>query len=340
MGTLDIRQVQIPIVYNNSIKGYIIGAVSLKDTKMVISNLGETLLILYPVILLVLFALSRYLAGRSILPIKNITDTTNQITKNTLAERVSLPPNKDELYKLSTSINNLLNRIENALKREQQFTSDASHQLRTPLSTVQGTLEVLIRKPRTQKEYEEKIAYTLSEVDNMTETLDQLLILARLDPDKTIQNEVEMPVMQIIEPILKQNHQLIKDKNLKVHLNLSMAENSSIPSYCSHLILDNIIHNAIKYSGENGNLRVRIHEEGSKLLCTIEDDGLGINHEDLDNIFQPFFRSSALTHKNIQGNGLGLSIAKKAADTIGARIKVSSELGTGSTFTVTFLSKS
>lgn len=340
LGVLDIRQVQIPIVHDNIIKGYIIGAVSLKDAKMVISNLGKTLLILYPVISLILFGLSRYLAGRSISPIRNITDTTNRITKYTLTERVSLPPNKDELYELTASINDLLNRIENALNREQQFTSDASHQLRTPLSAVQGTLEVLIRKPRTQKEYEEKIAYSLSEIDYMTETLEQLLILSRFDPDQTLQNEVAVSVIPVVESILKQYHQLIKNKNLKVQLDIKNLDDRMIPSYCAHLILENIIHNSIKYTHKDGTLKLGIYGQGQQMVCVIEDNGIGIKNEDLDNIFLPFFRSSALSHKDIPGNGLGLSIAKKAADAIGATIHVSSESGSGSTFTVSFLSKS
>ena len=277
--------------------------------------------------MLILFGLSRYLAGRSIQPIKNITDTTNRITKNTLAERVALPPNKDELYKLSASINNLLSRIENALDREKQFTSDASHQLRTPLSAVQGTLEVLIRKPRTQKEYEEKISYSLSEIANMTETLEQLLILSRFDPDQTLQNEVAVSVIPVVESILKQYHQLIKNKNLKVQLDIKNADDRMIPSYCAHLILDNIIHNSIKYTQKNGMLKLGIYGQDQQLVCVVEDNGIGIKNEDLDHIFLPFFRSAALSHKDIQGNGLGLSIAKKAADAIGAKIKVSSEPG-------------
>ncbi|MDZ7613760.1 MAG: hypothetical protein U5K51_08740 [Flavobacteriaceae bacterium] len=105
---------------------------------------------------------------------------------------------------------------------------------------MQGTLEVLIRKPRTQKEYEEKIAYTLSEVNYMSETLEQLLILARFDPDQTIQNEVEAPVIPIIESILNQYHELIKSKNLKVHLDIKITNEGLVPSYCAYLILDNV----------------------------------------------------------------------------------------------------
>lgn len=113
-----------------------------------------------------------------------------------------------------------------------------------------------------------------------------------------------------------------------------------IPSYCAHLILENIIHNSIKYTPKNGTLKLVIYGQDQELVCIIEDNGIGIKNEDLDNIFLPFFRSSALSHKDIQGNGLGLSIAKKAADAIGAKIQVRSEPGKGSTFTVSFLSKS
>ena len=152
-----IRQVQLPIEENGRIKGYILAAMSLESSKMVLFNLKNVLLFSYLVLLAGLYFISRYIAGRSIIPVKTITQTTNRITKNNLNERVILPKNKDELYDLSFGINELLQRIENAMERERQFTSDASHELRTPLSAVRGTLEVLIRKPREQKEYEDKI---------------------------------------------------------------------------------------------------------------------------------------------------------------------------------------
>ncbi|PKP25381.1 MAG: two-component sensor histidine kinase [Bacteroidetes bacterium HGW-Bacteroidetes-2] len=332
----NIRQVQIPIEHHNKIKGYILAAMSLEDSLMVISKLQNTLLILYPIVLIGLFFVSRYLAGRSIIPIQNITNTTNRITKSTINERVTLPPNKDELYDLSSSINELLNRIEKTLQREQQFTSDASHELRTPLATLRGTLEILIRKPRTQQEYEEKVKIVLSEVDKMTITLEQLLLLARFDSQKTAKQETNESLATLINNLLEKHKKGIDFKNILILFNTKKYENDLVPKYYAGLILDNIIQNAIKYSPNDSEINIVISQNEKNLVCTIKDKGIGIKKEDLEKVFIPFFRSDALKHKEITGNGLGLSIALKAAQAIQANIEVESERNQGTTFSITF----
>ncbi len=331
-----IRQVQIPIEENGKIKGFIVTAMSLESSQMVLLNLRNILFFSYLVLLAGLYFISRYIAGRSIIPVKVITDTTNRITKNNLNERVVLPQNKDELYDLSSGINQLLQRIENAIERERQFTSDASHELRTPLSAVRGTLEVLIRKPRERAEYEEKVKYSLTEIDRMSDTLEQLLQLARLDPDSKDSNENLAPLPTLIDETLLIFKTAISDKNLVVDVKNALDFNPNVPRYYTNLILKNSISNAIKYSKENGLLRIAITESNSNIICKIKDEGIGIKKEDLDKVFNHFFRSDALNHKSITGNGLGLSIAKKAADAINAKITIESDCGAGTTFIIEF----
>ena len=336
-----IRQIQIPIEQNGKIKGYIVAAMSLESSNMVFLKLKNVLIISYLLLLAGLYFISRYLAGRSIVPIRNIIETTNRITKSNLNERVNLPNHKDELFQLSSSINELLQRIENAIEKERQFTSDASHELRTPLSSLRGTLEVLIRKPREQYEYEEKIKYSLSEIDRMTTIIEQLLLLARLDSNFKKNNFVakttpyeSLPI--IIDEILTRYKNEISAKNLNLDLNMVLTNESLAQKYYANLILDNIIGNAIKYSRQNSNLQITVTDGESGIICEIMDEGIGIKWEDIDKLFNPFYRSDALNHKEIFGNGLGLSIAKKAADAINAKLFVESELGVGTKITIAF----
>ncbi|GAA4280939.1 sensor histidine kinase [Gaetbulibacter aestuarii] len=331
-----IRQIQKPIQSNGETKGYLIAAISLEPSIMVLLNLRNILIISYLLLLSVLYFISRYLAGRSIIPVKNITNTTNRITKNNLNERVALPEYQDELYDLSTGINKLLQRIENAIERERQFTSDASHELRTPLATLRGNLEVLIRKPRTQQEYEEKIDYCLSEIDTMSDTIEQLLLLARLDSSQEQINEEQISLNILINDILKQHQNDITIKNLRVIFENKIRENIELPKYYATLILDNIISNAIKYSKNKQTIQIILYASKRQVMCKIQDEGIGIKSEDIPNIFNHFFRSDALNHKSITGNGLGLSIAQKSAESINAEIEVKSELGKGSIFIVYF----
>ncbi len=331
-----IRQVQIPIEQNGKIKGFILAAMSLESSNMVLLNLRNVLFFSYLVLLAGLYYISRFIAGRSIIPVKVITQTTNRITKNNLNERVILPQNKDELYDLSSGINQLLQRIENTIERERQFTSDASHELRTPLSTLRGTLEVLIRKPREREEYEGKIKFSLTEIDRMSDTLEQLLLLARLDNDSKASKETSIPLPTLIDEILSRQKKAITDKGLSIAFHNEVSQEQIVPGYYTNLILENIIGNAIKYSRKYTTLQIIITESDAVLICKVVDEGIGIKKEDLDNVFNHFFRSDALDHKSIPGNGLGLSIAKKAADAIGASIEVESEMGQSTTFIIRF----
>jgi HAMP domain-containing protein len=125
---ISVRQIQVPLYQGTKIIGFLMVAMSLEDSKMVLNNLFFILVVAYPLILLVLFLIARFIAGKSIKPISAIIETSKVITKDNLKSRIPLPQNKDELYLLSQTINNLLDRVENAIEREKQFSSDASHE--------------------------------------------------------------------------------------------------------------------------------------------------------------------------------------------------------------------
>jgi signal transduction histidine kinase len=335
LGGREIRQAQISLIRDGAIAGYILVAMPLEDTEMVLANLKNILLLLYPVVLFLLFFISRFLAGKSIIPIKQITETTNRITRSNLNERVLLPENKDELHTLSTSINDLLQRIQDAMEREKQFTSDASHELRTPLSVLKGTLEVLNRIPRSEKEYKEKIAFSIKEIDRMSGIVNQLLLLARLDKSSLTKTQ-PIQLISAIDEVLQRHKTAIKEKDLKVTLEDFSGEEVETDPYYLDLILDNLVGNAIKYSFPASSLLIQVKKEGHQLACSIQDQGIGIRQEDLQNIFMPFFRSEALNHKEIKGNGLGLSIVQKACNLIHSQLKVESQINSGTTVTLVF----
>lgn len=322
-----IRQVQIGILEQGELKGYIVAAVPLEASLMVLTNLMKTLLILFPISVMVLFFISRYLAGKSIAPIATIIGATSSITRNNLSERVPLPENQDELYELSTSINGLLDRIEAAMEREKQFTSDASHELRTPLAALRGTLEILIRKQRNVEDYEEKINYSLSEVDRMSVIVEQLLFLARNDQQQSHQKQHRVPIAVLIDETLSRFQKELKRKQIKVSLEADESGDYILPYYYGNVILENIVGNAIKYSYENTTLSIRLENSMGECHCYIRDEGLGIKDTDLAQVFIPFFRSDALGHREIPGSGLGLSIVQKAVNAIGAKIAIRSKQG-------------
>lgn len=335
-----IRQVQLPLEQDGKIKGYILVAMSSESAQSVILMLRNVLLLSYLVILSGLYFISRYIAGRSIKPMQNVTQTIKHISTSNLKERVELPPNKDEIHELSSGFNALLNRIENALEREKQFTSDASHELRTPLASLRGTLEVLVRKPRTQAEYEEKIHFSLKEIERMTSTLEQLLLLARLDSQDNTKKEKLISLPTIIHESLSHFKNEIQEKKLTVSFDFNEDEKLLVPHYYTHLMVENALSNAVKYAHNGGKLTIQCKQTQNQVECIIQDEGIGIKREDLDLIYGNFYRSDALSHKHISGNGLGLSIVKKCADAIGAKLHINSELDKGTSVQILFENES
>ncbi len=331
-----IRQIQFPVEQNGKIQGYILAAMSSESAMAVILKLRNVLFMSYFVVLIGLYFFSRFLAGRSIKPVQEVTKTIRGISKYNFKQRVALPQHKDEIHELSSGFNSLLERIENALEREKQFTSDASHELRTPLAALRGTLEVLIRKPRTQAEYEEKIKYSLSEIGRMTDILEQLLLLARLDTKAIDNNYNFISLPAVIDESLTHYKRQISEKALLISFQFEQNKPLLVPYYYTKLILENIISNAIKYSNSGAVLKITANEIDQHVVCSIEDKGIGMKEDDLKHIFENFFRSDSLNHKQISGNGLGLSIAKKCADAIEAKLEVQSIIGQGTTATITF----
>lgn len=331
-----IRQIQVPLLDKNKIIGHLFIAMSLDDATMILTNLQETLLIAFPLILAVLFLIARLIAGRSIMPVTQITETSSRITKDNLKERIVLPQNKDELYVLSKTINDLLERIENAVEREKQFTSDASHELRTPLTVLKGTLEVLIRKPRTQAEYEDKIKYGISEVNRLNNLVDQLLLLARFENQIQSLKIEKIYLNALILDILTRYSLKINAKKISVNHSFSEEYYVESDNYLVSIIIGNIISNAIKYSNENGELSITLSQNENTTICTISDKGIGIPKEDLDKILNPFYRSNPTQHPDIKGSGLGLSIVKRLAELLGMQFEIQSEINKGTSVVLSF----
>ncbi|SEF95750.1 sensor histidine kinase [Algoriphagus boritolerans] len=330
IGASEVRQMQIPLFNGGKLEGYLLLAKSFEDSRELLNNLRNVLLILYPIILLSLFLTMRYLAGKSIEPIRQIIRKTNQITQSNLNERVPEAEPNDEIGQLTRSINELLERLEASLNREKQFTSDASHELRTPLSVLRGTLEVLIRKPRTSDEYVEKIKTSLATIDRMSATIDQLLALAREEKGKNLVKE-ELELITFLEEI-------VDEAAVEHNRKIIFQSQSGVPIYVKanekslQMILSNLIQNAVKYSPQDSEIVVKTGITHALPFIEICDRGAGILGEHLDKIFDPFFREKSVVDQLIPGTGLGLAIVKKLAQESGIKISVSSEKGVGSTF--------
>ncbi len=333
IGSREVRQRQIPLLNAGKQEGYLLLAKSFEDSRELLDNLRNVLLLIYPLILVSLYLSMRYLAGKSIEPLEKISLKTNQITQQNLNERVPETGTNDEIGQLTRAINSLLGRLEQAMQREKQFTSDASHELRTPLAVLRGTLEVLIRKPRSAEEYETKVKTALVSIDRMSAMLDQLLALARVENGKNLVKE-ELELITFLEELAdkiteEQAHQIQFQSLVGVPIYVATHEKSL------EMILQNLLENAVKYSKNGGEVFLRVGKE-KEAFIEVVDTGTGISSEYLEQIFDPFFRVQEALDHGIPGTGLGLAIVKKLAQEASIRLSVSSEKGKGSTFRLDF----
>ena len=331
LNSIPVRQTQTTIKNNNKTIGYLVVAMSLDDFEIVYI-LRKILVVTFPLIILVLFLLARFFAGKSIQPVTHIIATSSQITKDNLSARIELPTNKDELYVLSKTINDLLDRMEDTVEREKQFTSDASHELRTPLAIIKGTLEVLVRKPREKQEYEDKINFCINEVNRLNQLVDELLLLARFENQKQ-NNKIENVYLNaIILDSLSRYSEKIKTNQLSV--NTQFDEDFYIQSdyYLISIVINNLISNAIKYSKQNGTVSITMKMKNQQTVLSIADNGIGIAKDELTKIFHSFYRVNVSSHSSIKGTGLGLSIVKRLCDLLQITVEVTSTENVGTTF--------
>lgn len=333
IGSKELRQRQIPLFTAGKQEGYLLLAKSFEDSRELLDNLRNVLLLIYPLLLITLYLTMRYLAGKSIAPLEQISQKTNQITQQNLSARVPDSGARDEIGLLTQSINNLLDRLEQAMQREKQFTSDASHELRTPLSVLRGTLEVLIRKPRTAEEYAQKVKTALGSIDRMSAMIDQLLALARVENGKNLVKE-ELELITFLEELadkfsLEQKH-TITFQSLVGHPIYVRTNEKSL-----EMILDNLLENAIKYTQGKDEVLLQVGIDQLPFIDVV-DAGCGIAPEQLEQIFDPFFRAKEALDLGIPGTGLGLAIVKKLAQESDLQLSVTSTEGQGSTFRLAF----
>ncbi len=330
-----IRQGQFPII---NVKGKLLGqldiGISQVESTLILRNLRLTFFIAFPFILLVFFFATSWAASRGIAPMNDLIRVAGTINDKNISTRIPLPPHRDEIHQLTTTMNELLQRIEESLIREKQITADISHELRTPITVIRGTLEVLIRKKREPEQYEEKIRTVIHEVDTLNKVIDQLLQLSRIDAGMLSFNITSVPLLPLLEDIKVKRYHLLSEKEMS--LQIIVPEQACVytdPDFL-RIILENLIGNAIKYGFAAQPVTCTWDEQHQRL--SVSDKGPGIPADQIPLLFNRFYRADSSRNSGTDGVGLGLSIVKNLADMLGISVSVDSREDYGTTFTLTF----
>lgn len=260
-----------------------------------------------------------------------LSSRIKHISRRNLDERILDIKSEDEIGELATSFNNLLDHLDDAFKREQQFIADVAHELKTPLATQRSSLEVTLSKERTKEVYKKALEEALEENNQLSSTLKNILDLAWSETYTETKKNTVFNLSELIEELCDIAEKMAQAKHLTIQSSVQkdIAVNGFKDKFARAIL--NIIDNAIKYT-HRGTITIQLKKTKTNAIITIIDTGQGISKEETTKIFSRFYRGSK-TDK-IFGSGLGLAITKSVISLHHGSITVESKLNKGTTFTI------
>ncbi|MBV6519611.1 MAG: hypothetical protein DCC43_03830 [Candidatus Brocadia sp.] len=277
----------------------------------------------------------RFMAKKALRPIDCMIKDLQKIETEHLGKRLVIHPVKDEISELSGVINEMLTRLENSFSQVRQFTTDASHELRTPIAIMKAGIEVALSSERDICSYQQILANTLEDLGRFSKIIESLFILAKADAGQYELQKKRMNLHPVVMDIAEQLKLIAEPKNIFV--SMEKMEDAFIDGdeLLIRMMLLNLIDNAVKYTQANGTIKLSLYKDNGCVKISIRDNGIGISQEDLPRIFDRFYRACKVRTANHTSSGLGLSICQWIVKSHHGTIIVNSELHKGSTFTVT-----
>jgi len=277
-----------------------------------------------------------WISGRALAPIERITEDARTISFQNLSDRLAVPNANDELRQLAETLNAMLDRIERAVGQIRQFTADASHELRAPLTLIQTAAEFSLRRDRPKEELVDALQKILLESRRTSQLTSNLLLLARADADQQAIEPVVLDLSAVCRGAVDQALILAADKRLEISADLSAGRVEVCGEEASlERLLLILVDNAVKYTPEGGQITLTLKASGNEAIVRVRDTGVGISAGDLPHVFDRFWRADKVRSRALGGTGLGLSIAQWIVGKHNGTLTAESELGRGSVFTVT-----
>lgn len=316
-------------------KAYTVQAASLMNEAYEALERFRLMLLLIAPLLLILASVGGYwLSNRALAPVDGISRAAERIRIENLDERLNVPETGDQLQRLSETLNAMLSRLAMSVRRIKQFTADASHELRAPVSLIRTTAEVAAQKrDRPAGEYLQALDEILEESERTSQVVDSLMLLARADSGKVTAEFRAADMCVIVRGAAEQGEKLSKIRGLQftVHLPEKPAWIQADEDALRRALLI-LIDNAAKYTPLGGIVTVTLEGRDGFALASVSDTGIGIAEDDVGHVFDRFWRADKARSREQGGAGLGLSIAKWIVEMHKGTIGVESKLGEGSRF--------
>ena len=284
--------------------------------------------------MILLAMLSVFLADRMVRPIHKITGAIENVTEG-YSDDVLHVDTFTETRQLSEAFNKMLGRLKILDESREEFVSNVSHELKTPMTSMKVLADSLLEQDNVPVEmYQEFMQDIAKEIDRENQIITDLLSLVKMDRSGQTMNIRTMNINDLLEQILKRLKPIAEKKNVEMVMETFRPVNAEIDETKFTLAVSNLVENAIKYNHENGWVHVSLNADHKYFYVKVEDSGIGIPEQDQAHIFERFYRVDKSHSREIGGTGLGLAIARNAVLVHRGSIKVYSNEGEGTTFTV------
>ena len=332
---MSLRRIFMPVFDQGEVRYLLQVGASLSLKEQTLRDLTGLLVLSSVAMMIVSWFGSDWLARKTIGAIDTLSRTTERVSESSLGDRVNLDAPYDEFERLAQAFNAMLDRLQKAYDSQRHFVDYAAHEMQTPLTVLQGNLEVALQKARTAEEYREVLVSNLKQVERLIRLTKSLLTLAQIASDRPPVHLAPVKLEPLLRELVDDLALLAADRNIRLSL-----EAESVPVVLGDelrlkQLVINLLDNALRYTDSGGAITVRLRTSGDVVTVAVQDTGQGIGSEHLPHLFERFYRADTGRARNSGGTGLGLPIVKEIATAHQGMITVESHVDKGSIFTLT-----
>ena len=312
------------------------GVVSLSDENRSANSMTKLNILMTAILILVAAVGGYFIVSRAFVPVNKISSTAKEIAESSdLRRRIDIGNGKDEISNLANIFDAMLDKLQTTFEREKQFTSDASHELRTPVAVVLSECEYMTECAKTPDEYMESAQSIKRQAEKMSKLISELLMISRMDKH-TLATEFENVNLSELVGFVCDEQQEIQTKDIQLTRDIG----DGIEAYCDRFLIMrlviNLVSNAYQYTEDGGVIDVSLARDSDSVVLTVRDTGIGISDDDIGHIWERFYQADpSRTAKDSGSMGLGLAMVREIAQLHGGKVDVTSIKGEGSEFIFT-----